>query len=203
MANRDLRIQRLSGQSINPYLDHLARLRIEIFREWPYLYEGSLEYEQKYLQAFSRSPEAVVVLVSDGDEVVGASTGLPLEQAEAAFQQPFIQRGDDVDKIFYLAESVLRQPYRGLGLGVRFFEEREAFARGLGRFETLAFCAVERPADHPHRPADYVVLDHFWRKRGYVKSPDLKSYYAWPDLGETTDSLKPMVFWLKSLDNAP
>lgn len=134
MSSRNLQIQRLSGQAINPYLDHLARLRIEIFREWPYLYEGSLEYEQKYLQAFSRSPEAVVVLVSAGDEVVGASTGLPLAQAEAAFQQPFIQRGDDVDKIFYLAESVLRQPYRGLGLGVRFFEEREAFAQELDRF---------------------------------------------------------------------
>lgn len=202
MSSRNLQIQRLSGQAINPYLDHLARLRIEIFREWPYLYEGSLEYEQKYLQAFSRSPEAVVVLVSAGDEVVGASTGLPLAQAEAAFQQPFIQRGDDVDKIFYLAESVLRQPYRGLGLGVRFFEEREAFAQELDRFETLAFCAVERPADHPYRPADYVALDRFWRKRGYTKSPDLKSYYAWPDLGETTDSLKPMVFWLKPLVRA-
>lgn len=36
-----LRIQRLSGGHINAYLSELARLRITVFREFPYLYSFS------------------------------------------------------------------------------------------------------------------------------------------------------------------
>ncbi|HAO32021.1 MAG TPA: GNAT family N-acetyltransferase, partial [Candidatus Competibacteraceae bacterium] len=54
--------------------------------------------------------------------------------------EPFVARGDDPRRIFYYGESVLLPDYRGLGLGKRFFEEREAHVRALGRFETVCFC---------------------------------------------------------------
>jgi GNAT superfamily N-acetyltransferase len=94
---------------------------------------------------------------------------------------------------------VLLPEYRGRGLGVRFFEEREAHARRLGRFEKICFCAVERPADHPRRPAGYVPLDAFWQRRGYRQQPDLRTSFVWQDLDEAHESPKPMVFWMKSL----
>ncbi|HBF93820.1 MAG TPA: GNAT family N-acetyltransferase, partial [Marinobacter adhaerens] len=40
-------IRRLSGDQIKPYLDDLARLRIEVFRHFPYLYDGDMDYERK------------------------------------------------------------------------------------------------------------------------------------------------------------
>ncbi len=93
---------------------------------------------------------------------------------------------------------MLTREFRGRGLGVKFFEQRETRARGLG-FRIAAFCAVDRPADHPRRPKDYASLDKFWGKRGYTKRPDLTTSFAWKDLDEAAATPKPMTFWIKTL----
>jgi hypothetical protein len=36
-----IEVRRLAGAEVAPYLDDLARMRIEVFREYPYLYDGS------------------------------------------------------------------------------------------------------------------------------------------------------------------
>jgi GNAT superfamily N-acetyltransferase len=195
-----LRIERFSGPSLYPYLPELAKLRIAVFREFPYLYEGSLDYEQKYLRTYADSAESVIVIAFDGEQVVGASTALPLEHEPTFVQAPFVAQGRDPRQYFYLGESVLLPRYRGQGAGVRFFEEREAHAEELGRFAWAAFCAVERPANHPRRPKDYLPLDAFWHRRGYTKHPELVTEFTWQDLDESAPSPKPMVFWLKPLD---
>lgn len=194
-----LRIERLSGAAIAQQLPGLAQLRIQVFREFPYLYEGSEEYERAYLQTYVNSADSLFVLVFDGERLVGASSGLPLTDEVDDLRRPFEQRGARLDQIFYCGESVLLPEYRGRGLGVRFFEEREGHAKRLGRFEKICFCAVERPADHPRRPAGYVPLDAFWQRRGYRQQPDLRTSFAWQDLDEAHESPKPMVFWMKSL----
>jgi len=193
------RIQRLSGLDLNPYLPELARLRIRVFRDFPYLYQGSAAYEESYLKTYAAAPDSVMVLVWDRERVVGASSGLPLGDEPPSVAEPFVARGDDPRRIFYYGESVLLPDYRGLGLGKRFFEEREAHVRALGRFETVCFCAVERPADHPRRPAGYAPLDAFWSRRGFTKHPELRASFWWRDLDEAAESPKPMVFWLKAL----
>jgi hypothetical protein len=83
---------------------------------------------------------------------------------------------------------------------VRFFEEREAHARELGCFDFICFASVQRPADHPRRPPDYVPLDRFWTRRGYEKHPELHTTFSWRDLDEAKESPKPLVFWLKRLE---
>jgi len=195
----ELRIERLYGAAIAQQLPGIAQLRIQVFREFPYLYEGSEDYERKYLQTYIDSPDSLFVLVFDGERLVGASSGLPLSDEVDDLRRPFEQQGEPVERIFYCGESVLLSEYRGRGIGVRFFEEREAHARRLGRFEKICFCAVERPADHPRRPADYLPLDGFWQRRGYQKRSDLRTTFVWQDLDETAESPKPMVFWMKSL----
>ena len=196
-----IHVKRCSGPQVRVYLEALAALRIRVFREFPYLYDGSLEYERDYLRTYEKSPRAVVVLALDGDRVVGASTGMPLADEEAAFQAPFLAAGRDPAGIFYCAESVLLPEYRGQGLGVRFFEEREAHARELGGFHSLAFCAVCRPPDHPLRPPGYEPLDRFWQKRGFTRHPELRAHYSWKDIDHDEQTSKPLEFWLKSLQN--
>jgi len=192
-------IELLHGRDIEPHIDEVARLRIAVFRDFPYLYDGTVEYEADYLSTYVRSADSLCVLVRDGDQVVGASTALPLADETEAFQRPFLEAGWDVGRIFYYAESVLLPAYRGTGLGVRFFDEREAHARRLGRFGWCAFCAVQRPVDHPRRPADYQPLDAFWARRGYRHHPELHTEYRWRDLDEDSESAKPMSFWIKPL----
>lgn len=191
-------IRRFTGDQLGGYIDAVARLRIAVFRDFPYLYDGSMDYERKYLRTYLECPQAVVVAAFDGDEVVGCSTAIPMAFEEPAFQQPFVDHGYDPTRIFYCAESVLRPEYRGQGIGVRFFEEREAHARELGGFDWYAFCAVVRPADHPLRPAGYEPLDRFWQKRGYAKHPELGAMYTWKDIDQGAETSKRLEFWLKS-----
>jgi GNAT superfamily N-acetyltransferase len=196
----EVSIQSLSGGAINASLPELARLRIQVFRDYPYLYEGSADYEEKYLQTHANAPDSVMVLAKDGEEVVGASSGLPLLAETPNVIEPFTARGYDPARIFYYGESVLLREYRGLGLGQRFFAERETHVRGLERFDIICFCAVERPANHPRRPPDYRPLDGLWTRQGFVRHPELRAIFSWRDLDEATESPKPMRFWLKRLD---
>ena len=45
----------VSGDAILSWLDALARLRIQVFRDWPYLYDGTEEYERSKVRALIRS----------------------------------------------------------------------------------------------------------------------------------------------------
>ncbi len=194
-----IKLQTLTGSDINPYIDDLAQLRIEVFRSFPYLYDGDMAYERKYIDTYSRSPRSLFVLARDGDRVVGAATGIPMADETKEFKQPFIDHGYNPEAIFYFGESVLLPAYRGQGIGVAFFEHREGYARDLGTFTHCCFCAVERPADHPLRPAGYQPLDGFWQNRGYRKAPELNTTYRWKDVGEDVETAKPMTFWLRAL----
>lgn len=194
-----MEIRLLHGAAIAPYIDDLARLRLTVFREFPYLYDGTPEYEADYLATYARSGRSLVVLALDDGKVVGASTGLPLVDVGAEFQQPFLAQGRDPSSVYYFGESVVLPEYRGQGLGVRFFIERESYAHKLAEFDYCAFCAVERPGVHPRRPADYKPLHGFWRNRGFLHDPSLRTRYAWRDLDEAEISDKLMSFWLKEL----
>ncbi len=196
----DVTIRLLCGPAIGDVLEDLAALRIEVFREWPYLYAGTLDYERWYLGEFAKAAQALVVAAVDDDRVVGASTAAPLAHEHAPIRAPFEARGDDVGSIFYLAESVLLPAYRGRGVGHAFFDEREAEARRLGYAEAV-FCAVIRPADHPLKPADYRPLDPFWRRRGYAPLEGVVCYFPWQDVGEAEETEKPLQFWGRRLDS--
>ena len=187
----------LTGDAVGAVLDDLARLRIAVFREWPYLYEGDPEYERGYLRAY-QSPGAVVVAAYDGARMIGAATGAPMEDHAGDFAAAFAGRPEPLDQVFYCAESVLLPEYRGKGLGHDFFDGRENHARALGR-RYSAFASVIRPADHPTRPADYRPLDGFWRKRGYTPLPGVIAEFAWPDIGQAESTRKPLQFWMKEL----
>jgi GNAT superfamily N-acetyltransferase len=191
-------IERITGSAIEPYLDALAALRIQVFREYPYLYLGSADYEARYLQSYADSERSLVVIARDGAHVVGASTAMPATEHDDQVAEALQRGGLDPAHVYYFGESVLRAEYRGRGIGHAFFDQREARARELG-YRVASFCAVERAADHPRRPADYMPHDAFWTKRGYSKRPTLRADFAWRDLDEAHESKKPMVFWVKQL----
>ncbi|MBO9447275.1 GNAT family N-acetyltransferase [Ruegeria sp. R14_0] len=191
-------VRPLVGAALAEALDDVARLRIEVFRAWPYLYDGDLEYERKYLQSYRNSDKAIVVGAFDGDRLIGASTGAPLVDHADDFAAAFEGSGLDLSEIFYCAESVLVSDYRGQGVGHSFFDLREAHARALG-FRKSAFCGVQRPADHPMRPENYRPLDAFWRARGYEPLPGVVAEFSWKDIGQQGETRKPLQFWIRDL----
>lgn len=176
----------------------LSDLRIRVFRNWPYLYDGTAEYEAGYMAEFVREPGSVLIVARDGETIIGAATASPLEGHKPEIQNPFRDTGLDVAQIFYFGESVLLPQYQGQGIGHQFFGAREDAARSAGARQT-AFCAVIRPEDHPMRPEAPRDLHPFWRARGYAPVKGLTGTLEWQDLGDDAESTHPMQFWMRDL----
>jgi len=193
-----MRVENLTGEALERALDDVARLRIEVFRAFPYLYDGDFDYERRYLEVYRESERAVLVGAFDGDRLVGAATGTPMTDHADDFAAAFDGTGIDLSTLFYCAESVLLPAYRGRGVGHRFFDLREAHARRLG-YTSVCFCGVVRPADHPLRPADHAPLDPFWRKRGYAPLPGVVARFGWKDIDQPEETEKTLQFWMREL----
>lgn len=192
-----IEIRRATGKGVLDYLEDAARLRISVFREFPYLYEGSVESEREYLGHYGECPRSVFVVALGDGQVVGVSTGLPLADADESFQAPFKNADLNPEEWFYCGESVLDRAWRGKGIGHRFFDEREAHARELGLTKTC-FCSVIRPKDHPLCSAGYRPNDVFWTKRGYVKQPQLCAHFSWKQVDSGDDEVpNELVFWTR------
>lgn len=194
----DIRITTHTGKAARPFLNEIARLRIAVFREFPYLYAGSLDYEMDYLEEYVSSVNSLIVVANHGAEIVGASTGIPLAEADSEFRKPVEAAGFDARNIFYFGESVLLPEFRGQGLGHRFFDEREKHAMNVG-FRSAGFFSVIRAEDHPLKPAQYRPHDIFWKKRGYCRQDAMIARFPWRQIGEPQETLHRLVFWLREL----
>jgi len=191
-----LTIETLTGDEVLSVIDDLARLRMAVFAQWPYLYDGEAAYEADYLREFAAAPDAVLVAARDGGRIVGAATASPMAAQKAEFQAPFAARGLDVGRLFYFGESVLLPEYRGQGAGHAFFDRREEQARRCGA-EAATFAAVVRPVDHPDHPANYVPLNGFWQRRGYDRVEGFVTEFAWKDHRDEGETAKVMQYWLR------
>ncbi|HEY9038906.1 MAG TPA: GNAT family N-acetyltransferase [Roseovarius sp.] len=201
MARRAPDVRILSGAALDAALDDVARLRIAVFRSYPYLYDGDPEYERRYLQTYRDSPGAILVGAFDGARLVGASTGAPLEDHAEDFAAAFADQDLPLTDMFYCAESVLLPEYRGRGVGHAFFDQREAHARALGR-RLSVFCSVQRPDNHPLKPPGYAPLDPFWRARGYAPLPGAVASFRWKDIDQDGETDHRLQFWMRRLELA-
>lgn len=194
-----LRIQEVSGHELDPWMEKLGTLRIRVFRELPYLYDGTMKYEKDYLRIYQECPESRVVLVTGQQEsLVGATTCIPLARENEEFRQPFKEANLPVVDFLYLGESLVLPEWRGNGLGRKFFTHRESHAARLG-LPKSTFCAVDRPASHPARPNDYRELDRFWSSLGFERQPHLQAQFSWKEVGEPDESPKALTFWTKPM----
>lgn len=194
-----LKVLRLKGGEIRPYVMELAKLRLAIFKEFPYLYEGSIEDELEYMKIYMHSPDSIMIVALDNQKAVGIATAMPLKQFTITeCQKPFLDLSMNISDIFYFGESVLDKNYRGQGIYRQFFQEREAAAKAYGS-HTVTFCAVERSKNHPHCPQNYRSLDKVWEHFGYKKHPEILTYFVWKDIGDKHKTAKPMIFWMKQL----
>jgi GNAT superfamily N-acetyltransferase len=189
---------RVLGAEAEKYLDSVAQLRIRVFRDFPYLYDGHPAYEKEYLGRYLQARDFALIVAKEGKQVVGASTCLPLSQETDEIRQPLVEAGYDDKEVLYLGESVLDKAYRGRGIGKSFFRLREAYGHHLQK--TLAsFCAVDRPADHPLRPAHYRPLHTFWQKEGYRPLANVQVRLFWKDVDQKAETEKALTFWIKKL----
>ena len=60
-------IRHVYGKQIQSYIDDIASLRLKVFKDFPYLYDGNIEDEHKYLERYSLSKNSLVLLFLDND----------------------------------------------------------------------------------------------------------------------------------------
>lgn len=186
------------GTEIEAIFDALAELRIQVFGEFPYLYQGSKEFEFQYLNKYVNSDCSFLYTIWNNQKLIGASSCIALSDEFEDVKDPFIKADLDINSIIYFGESILLKEYRNQGFGKLFMEKRVEFASSFPWCKAVYFCSVERPENHPLKPVDYKNLHTFWRNQGFTPT-ELSSVFVWKDKNETLESEKKMNFWMKSI----
>ncbi len=195
---QNIHIKALTGSQAREYLDDIIRIRFTLFKEYPYLYEGTLAYERDYLETYLCSDNAAILLAFADNKLVGFSNSLPLSQEVVDIKAPFINRGLNINNYLYIGEVMIYTEYRGKGLARKFLEFHESKARKEGYSHTV-FMTVERPDDHPSKPHTYQSLDSMWQHFGYVRISDLLIHFVWKQIDTSTDVDNVLAIWQKNI----
>jgi len=198
MLLTELNIKTFTGHAIKPYITCIARLSLEVFQEYPYFCDTHLEDEIDALNKYMSSEKSIATILFEGSKVVGAATGIPLEEDDENVQKPFTLHNIDISQYYHFGEALLLKEYRRRGVGHHFYEIREEHAKKLG-YETACFYVKDRHEDDEMRPLDYYPLDDFWRKRGFVHHKELKVWLKWKTFYEKAATEKDCSFWVKKL----
>jgi hypothetical protein len=76
---------------------------------------------------------------------------------------------------------------------------REVHVKQLKKYKRICFFDPVRPELDAFKPADYLPLHDFWRKRGYVHYPDLQCCITWKEIHEEEPTEKSLTLWIKDL----
>lgn len=194
------------GQEIRPHLIDIANIRINTLKEFPYLYEGSLEQEISYLEMYANSPESQTILLFrttlNESQIVGFSTSIPLDQEQEEIKKPFQDKFLNLRDFLYIGELIILPPYRKKGI-LTYFEETkyiENSAKERG-FSHIVFMTVKREHSHPCTPKSYRSLESLWKKYGYEKTDGLQVKTSWDQIDTGKNEINGLDIWEKSLKN--
>lgn len=192
----------LKGREIPPYIDEVAKFRMQNFKEFPYLYAGDDAYEKEYLQSYVNDPKAILLTgFNANNEIIAISTGIPvISNADllAVAKDLFIANHLNPAHYFYIGETIIHASYRNKGLYSKIVALREQAARDLG-FDNICFLSVVREANHPQQPANYRSPEAIFNHCGYKKS-NMIIHYHWPTIqadNTIVNQEHALTFWLK------
>jgi len=179
----NIKIRLYQGESLNTEIDILSDFRLRYFREFPYLYVGSKEYEQDYLMTYLSDPTTRLLIARDQDannKTVGVAIASMLSpELKILYQTNELSQLPELttEHFFYFGEMIFVPEYRNKGVGKQLLEELKKAGREQGATR-FCFLAVDRAHDDVRRPANYVDSDVFFQKFGFEKT-DISVSFDW------------------------
>jgi hypothetical protein len=166
-------------------IDVLAQMRITYFREYPYLYEGTKEYEVHYLGEYQQKAiDAYLVQAFNGDDLVGILTGcafisdIEIVRDGAGF---FREKGLSAEQYYYIGEAIIIPEYRAEKILPRLLYTLGREVKKLNRYQSLCFLTVIRHEDDERKPHNYRSTDNLWEKLG-CQRPGITASFEWPTI---------------------
>lgn len=202
---RMYKITVLLGLQLLSIINTISDWRIKEFKEYPYLYEGNLEYEKDYSNAYVKTDKSSAAVAYDNDTVVGFLTGIPLIEDKETFpdtEREFVKYGFDPKTFYYFGEIIVDPQYRHKGIASKLFTILEnKVSQELG-YKNVCFITIEHPENHPLKPTDYQDSSVIWQHLGYEKK-DIKVSIVYPTIqpdGSVQNKENVMVYWVKKLN---
>lgn len=193
LAEEGLVIKTFQGKDISPHVKAITDLCLIIYKEKPYLYEGTEEEYRPFIEYYADSETNRACLLFDESKPVGVAIGMPLHAMRDKYREPFLSMRpeENPDELFYLGELLLLKDYRGNNLGKQMYLECERLATQEG-FKKICFCKIDEPESDQS-------LDGFWKKLGFEKCEEGTFVVYWKNVGESDESPHQMRYWIKSL----
>lgn len=193
-----MEFQIVTGQQFQQHINTIAALRILIFKEYPYLYDGDIQTEMDYLKSYSKSKNSVLIIVKDKQKVIGAVIGIPLAEADEIILPPFAQN-QSIHSIFYLGEILLLKEYRGKGIGYQMYRMFEDLVRQKKQYHKIAIAEVIRDQHDPRKPKNYISVHKLLERLGYVKHPEMVILASYKEVDSTGKIPHSLVYSFKDL----
>ncbi|HLB52190.1 MAG TPA: GNAT family N-acetyltransferase [Chlamydiales bacterium] len=194
-----MEFQVVTGNLFKQYINTVANLRMSIFKEYPYLYDGSMTYEAEYLKSYAVSKNSILIIVKDKEKIVGAITGIPLMETDEMFRIPFVKHHFPVRSIFYLGEILLLKEYRGKGIGYKMYKMFEDLVRKNKQYEKIAIAEVLRDKNDPRKPENYVSVHKLWERLGYIEHSEMIMQAPYKEIGGAGKVPHSLIFSFKDL----
>jgi len=194
------------GNEINNNIDDVARLRIEEFRNFPYLYDGNLEYEKNYLKCYADDIKSTLALAKVNNTLAGVSTGIPLisnSEIVSGIDKIFLEHNLNPDSCYYYGEIIIKPEFRGIGLASLLYKAQDEVIKNWG-YKQVCILTVVREIDHPMQPSDYKQKDGMWEHLGFKRLNIIQSHH-WPTIqpnGSVVNIKNDLEFWIKDIINS-
>lgn len=195
-SNEEIQIKTFRGEEITPYTKEFIQIVDQIYREYPYLYNGDDKEYEDYLASYSKTKEAMICFAFEGKEVIGIAAGMPMSMTRKSYQKPLLANSYKLDSLFYLGEFGLKPEYHGKGIEEKMYQEIENFALA-GQFKELFLFEVE--SSKPVAKKSYIPQNDFWKKNGFIRHPELNFVINWVNINEKFESPHLAIYWIKKL----
>lgn len=191
------------GRDAQIYQDSLALARIESFKQYPYLYSGTLERSQKYAARYAACEQGMIAVAMIQNKVACISTGIPLSHDSnlvTTIRNECVQKQLEANQYYYLGETIVMPEFQSQSVLEKIVLKQCEQIKAWG-FEFACMLNVLREDNHPLKPVDYQCEQFIWQSIGFSKT-DIVIKSSWPTIqknGEIEKQENLLGLWVKDL----